>query len=42
MNGKLEDARNIAKRIVGNDSPDSGTNGNSCSKAQVPLQTNTV
>ncbi|CAI4039788.1 hypothetical protein SMKI_09G2000 [Saccharomyces mikatae IFO 1815] len=27
MNGKLEDARNIAKRIVGNDSPDSGTNG---------------
>ncbi|CAI4963407.1 BBT_HP_G0009920.mRNA.1.CDS.1 [Saccharomyces cerevisiae] len=36
MNGKLEDARNIAKRIVGNDSPDSGTNGNSCSKSTGP------
>ncbi|CAI4065651.1 hypothetical protein SUVZ_09G1900 [Saccharomyces uvarum] len=36
MNGKLEDARNIAKRIVGNDSPDSGANSNSGSKSTGP------
>ncbi|CAI4065008.1 hypothetical protein SKDZ_09G1950 [Saccharomyces kudriavzevii ZP591] len=36
MNGKLEDARNIAKRIVGNDSPDSGANSNGCSKSTGP------